>query len=248
MSVLLLDVGNTRLKWLSMGAHAARRGALLHRDRPWEELLDTLLEQLEAPTAVALANVGGEDVERVLAQWVGSHWPAALWHVARVQDRACGITNAYREPTRLGVDRWLAMIAARAVVGLPACVVDCGSAVTVDAVDAEGRHLGGVIFPGLRLLKEALHAGTGLPPVSDSGGEAFPPRDTAAAIEQGCLRGLAGSIDRLIAQLGDELGEEPRRVITGGDAPRILPLLESPLTLHEDLVLEGLEIQMRECA
>jgi type III pantothenate kinase len=248
MSVLLLDVGNTRLKWLRLGEHGARRGAILHRDRPWDALLDELLEELEVPAAVGLANVAGQAVEQALAQWVGSRWPDALWYVARVQAQACGIVNAYREPARLGIDRWLAMIGARAVTGLPACVIDCGSAVTIDAVDREGRHRGGVIFPGLRLLSKSLHEGTGLRPQRDSASDEFPPRDTAAAIDQGCLRGLAGSIDRLVAELSGEIGEDTRRVITGGDAARMLPLLGSGFTLQEDVVLEGLEIQMRECA
>jgi type III pantothenate kinase len=248
MSVLLLDVGNTRLKWLRLGEHGSRRGAILHRDRPWEAVLDELLEEHEAPAAVALANVAGQTVEQTLAQWVGSHWPDALWYVARVQAQACGIVNAYREPAGLGIDRWLAMIGARAVVGLPACVIDCGSAVTIDAVDGAGRHRGGVIFPGLRLLNESLREGTGLRPQRDSDSEEFPPRDTVAAIDQGCLRGLAGAIEHLVVELSGELGDETRRVVTGGDAARLLPLLGSRFTLQEDLVLEGLELQMRECA
>lgn len=248
MSVLLLDVGNTRLKWLRLGEHGSRRGAVVHRDREWSSLLDDLLGEQAAPAAVALANVAGEAIEQAMEHWVASHWPQALWYVARVQAQACGIANAYHEPARLGVDRWLAMIGARAVVGLPACVVDCGSAVTIDAVDVEGEHRGGMIYPGLRLLSESLHSGTAMRLPSGLNDDEFPPRHTAAAIEQGRLRGLAGAIERLVGELSTDLAGEPRRVITGGDASRLLPFLRKTFTLEEDLVLEGLEIQMRECA
>jgi type III pantothenate kinase len=248
MSVLLVDVGNTRLKWLLMEEHGRRRGAIEHRGDGWETLLDGLRRELQAPAAVAIASVVGEGVEQALGQWVAAHWPEALWHVARVQREACGVVNGYRDPARLGVDRWLAMIGARAVVGLPVCVVDCGSAVTVDVIDREGRHRGGAIFPGLRLLRSGLHTGTRLPPQRGDAGEEFPPRDTVAAINQGILRGLAGAIDRLVDELGAGVDAEMKRVITGGDAARLAPLLGSDFIREDDLVLEGLELQMRECA
>jgi type III pantothenate kinase len=247
MSVLLIDVGNTRLKWLLMEEHGRRRGAVEHRGDAWDGMLDDLRDQMDPPAAVALASVVGDSVEQALGQWVAAHWPHALWYVARVQREACGIVNAYRDPGQLGVDRWLAMIGARAVVGLPVCVVDCGSAVTVDVVDAEGRHRGGVIFPGLRLLRSSLRTGTRLSSAG-SPGEEFPPRDTATAIAEGTLRGLAGSIERLADELAAAAGPGMKRVLTGGDAARLLPMLGAGFSCEDDLVLEGLELQMRECA
>ena len=151
-----------------------------------------------------------------------------------------GVTNTYRDPAALGADRFVALIGARARVRRPALVVDAGTAMTVDALAADGRFLGGMIVPGYRLMIEALARGTVELPRADGRYAEFA-RQTDDAIVSGALNALAGAVERALRALREQAGEEPSLLLTGGDLSRLAPLLavRSPM-LAPQLVLEGL--------
>jgi type III pantothenate kinase len=156
---------------------------------------------------------------------------------------AAGVINGYRDPARLGVDRWLALVGAFNRHGAPACVIDCGTAITIDAVARDGRHLGGVIAPGVQLMRHALVGATaGISDEPDETTTNVFAHDTRAAVAGGALNAAVGLIERVSEQMAAELGATVQRLITGGDAERLLSYLGQRYKLVPNLVLEGLAI------
>lgn len=245
LPALAFDVGNTFIKWgVVEDGELSATGALSHvalREAGFE----SLLRDLPRDVGHALAsNVAGPDFGNRLARAVGIHIGGDL-HFARSETKGFGIKNGYVQPRLLGVDRWVAMVGAWAEFESALCVVDAGTALTIDALDAKGRHLGGQIVPGIDLLGESLATETSDigPAVRDF---AIPrkPRDwfaraTEDAVACGSLSALGGAIDRSMARL-EALGLEPELVLTGGDASRILEALGGRPKLRPNLVLAGL--------
>jgi len=239
---LLIDIGNSRVKWASLHdgvlgpVHAAAYG-----NRPFDELWDDLFRTRPGPNRVVVANVAGDAIEAELASWSRRVWDRAI---ESLQTTGCAgtVRNGYVDPDRLGVDRWLAMIGARAGMSGALCVVDCGTALTVDAVDTEGLHLGGWIAPGIGvmqgLLLETTH-GVHMDTVVESGTGIFG-RDTTACVRAGTCQAAAGLVFQALSLQQTMTGEVPRCVVTGGDASVLLPLLP-PNTVHiPELVLRGI--------
>jgi type III pantothenate kinase len=208
------------------------------REREPAAVLAETWDRLHAPDRVLVACVAGERWRAALAQFVRARWAVEV-EFAQALPEQLGVRSGYRDPSSLGVDRWAALVAVRALTAGSACVIDCGTAVTVDALAADGRHLGGVIFPGLSLLRESLARGTdaiGAAPGDDGSVLA---RTTADAVAAGTLYGLAGAIGRLIAEQEAATGVMTV-FVTGGDAERLRPLLKRDTRLVPDLVLQGL--------
>lgn len=242
--ILLVDIGNTRLKWaLTADADWLQRGVVAHRDCPPETLLSESWRDLPAPQRVVAANVAGKKIAARLRAWVKSAWNVEVEFVV-ARRKACGVTSAYVEPQRLGADRWAALIGARQLSAGATCVIDCGSAVTIDALDAKGHHLGGLIVPGLRMMRDALSQNTdGVTQGAQDAGTgkvALLARDTAGAVHGGTLYNLIAMIDRVSADLAADLRVPLQRVICGGDAAQLLPLLSGEFQHEPDLVLHGL--------
>jgi len=147
----------------------------------------------------------------------------------------CGVTNGYGRPDQLGPDRWAALIGAWSILRGPCLVVTAGTATTVDVLRGDGRFVGGVILPGLDLMKRSLARNTAELPLA-RGRFSAEPRNTADAIETGCLLAQAGAIERAFATM--EHGAAC--VLAGGAAPRIARHLSIPVRLVDNLVLEGL--------
>ncbi len=236
---LLVDIGNSRVKW------ALCEEGELHPGAPFaseSEGLGGRLTQswgaLTPPADVYAANVAGPGVEDSLQAWVERRWGLPV-RFARTEAEGGGVINGYRHPERLGVDRWLALVGLRRHYPLPACVVDCGTAITLDYLDAEGRHQGGLIAPGLRSMRSVLASTTHQLGRIDDVTTANPrlARDTHEGIQSGCLRACAGLIETVVKDLRQREGDELPLVMTGGDAAIIGRILECP---HELLVLRGL--------
>lgn len=234
---LYLDLGNTRLKWAAGDAVAwAHRGACPVADLP--AALDAQWGGLPRPQAVWMA--GAEPAGDAVIDWVASHWKLGVQRVAASRE-AAGVANGYLRPSELGADRWAALVAARALTDREYFVVDCGTAITVDAVDADSRFVGGAILPGLRMSRTALVRGTaGIETVGEEM-EADGPMgcSTAAAVAGGTLWGLAGAVDRLLEAAG-RVPEGAPVFITGGDALHFQALLRHHVTVVPDLVLQGI--------
>ena len=238
---LLVDLGNSRLKWAQAGPQHWETGAETIPTEGFSALLDRLWGQAAAPERVVVSSVHGPQRERLLHDWLVRHWTIAPQFI-RAQAQQLGVTNRYRDPAALGADRWAALIAARHASPSAQCVVDCGTAVTVDALSADGEFLGGAILTGLHAMRAGLLADTqGIRSV-DGTEDTCLARGTGDGVAAGSLFGLAGAIERVVAEQRRTLGANARALLTGGDAPRLLPLLSGPITHAPNLVLQGLKL------
>lgn len=246
ISQLLLDAGNTRLKWALVRNERLRaRGAIEYTPRTrFESGLRRLLRQAHGCEQVLVSSVAGPGVERELRRALrGAGLPAPRF--VRVGRRAGGVVNAYAEPWRLGVDRWVALIGARArYPGRALCLASVGTALTLDLLDASGRHRGGAIAPGPDLMVRALldrTAGIRRRARGGSGaGRALYTRGTRAAIEAGARHACAALIERAVAEGARRLGRRPDLLLAGGGAAALAPLLRGPRRRDDGLVMRGL--------
>jgi type III pantothenate kinase len=245
--ILLVDIGNSRIKWASLikgklehAGSAARAGEdnfAAEHDQHWRKI--------KKPRAVVVSNVAGAACAEALAAWTAERWQVQPRFVV-AERKAFGVTNAYSKPERLGVDRWAALIAARRRFKGPVCVIDAGTAVTLDVLTEQGSHQGGLIIPGLEMMRHALLERTrDIQPATEapaSGDISLLARDTRDGVNGGTLYALVAVIDRVVADVRTELGKDLTRVITGGDAETLLPLLAGTYHHHPELVLEGLAV------
>lgn len=233
MTLLCLDCGNTRLKWgLNQNGRWLERGAL-----PLTEinlLPETLFSLPRAGRAIA-CNVAGALAGEAIAAVAGALAVPLSWVSSRAEQ--CGVKNSYDVPSRLGADRWAALIGARRVHQGACLVVNAGTATTIDALDAESVFRGGLILPGIDLMRAALAGNTAQLPLAE-GTFSVLPRNTADAIVSGSLQATAGAIERMFAQLSGQAGAIC--LLSGGAAENLAPLLDIPLLRIDNLVLEGL--------
>lgn len=245
MTALLLDIGNTRLKWGVLDEGGIRRTGHIAQETIRSEGLAAVTARLprEVDTVMA-SNVAGASFATRLSGVLGMHCGCDV-HFARTGKSACGVTNGYRQPRRMGVDRWVAMIGAWGEFGGACLVIDAGTAVTIDALDAGGRHLGGQILPGLNLMATALATSTSdipAPKRSVSGqsrGLEIFAKSTAAAVAEGAMNAIVGATERA-ARILRQADLDPRLILTGGDASRILGALDEEPIHRPHLVLQGL--------
>lgn len=237
---LVLDIGNTALKWRLHHTNGVTQGEFLH-ERAWASVIRELgIRATEPVRQVWIASVAGRQADEQVAREVEANVgvaPTFYYSQPRVQ----GLVNAYAAPQRLGVDRWLAMLESWQCRGA-SIVVDCGSALTLDAVDASGHHLGGYIVPGLAMLHESLAASTAEVQVRENRETALAPgRSTAEGVHRGVLRMTVAFIQDGVVELRRGLADTCEVVLTGGDASHLLPVLDMEAELAPDLVLDGLE-------
>jgi type III pantothenate kinase len=256
--VLLLDVGNSRLKWALLqgtyrrGKRFAASGALELDALRGDGALQRLLRLLGPDLRLQVCNVAGTRVERqlrALARRAGLRAPQFV-HSARA---SAGVRNAYSQPWRLGVDRWVSLIGARFEHPEQAlCIVAAGTAVTIDLLDAEGRHRGGTIIPGPQLMVESLlehtagirrRVGRRIWAEDYARGRAgLFAHDTRAALLGGARHAAAALIAQAIRRARELLGTTPRLLLAGGAAAAIAPLLNMRHQRAEDLALRGLAV------
>ncbi len=237
---LLIDLGNSRLKWAEHAPGLWRTDVTpLDSEKNIDLLFNKAWEGIAKPRQVIVCNVSSPERLHALEQWVRSRWSVKPW-VVRSQTEQLGVKNLYRQPEQLGADRWAALIGARGLTVQAACVVDAGTAVTVDVLSAKGEFLGGAIFPGLRLLRDSLVRGT-VAIAADAGNVSDSPgRSTEDGVAAGTLIGLAGAVERLIGEYRQTLGGEMKIFLTGGDASVLSTQLRVPTIPVPDLVLKGL--------
>lgn len=250
--MLLVDIGNSRLKWAcAHGEHIDSSGAVMMADLAMLDVMAKLRDQWAAlyPTRVFVVSVAVSEADEALGALCKMLWGLAPVFLT-TPVAAAGIRTRY-DSTGLGVDRFAAMVGARALESDPLCVIDCGTAVTIDAVDGEGVHCGGVIFPGLAMLDASLGAGTAKLAKLAAGQASTTvdilARNTADGIAAGTLHGLVGAIEHVATMQCDRLGGQCTYFITGGDAERLARHLGSIRPRYEHmLVLQGAAIMARE--
>jgi len=237
---LLIDLGNSRLKWAQQAPDLWHIEAVpLDGKKDFVSLLNNAWGKITTPQKVLVCSVSTSERMQALEKWVQARWSVTP-QIVRAQAEQLGVRNRYRQPEQLGVDRWVALIGARGLTSSAACVVDCGTAVTVDALSAEGEFLGGAVFPGLRLLRDSLVQGTAGIPATEGDATDCLARSTADGVAAGTLFGLAGAVERLIDEYRRTLGATTRVFLTGGDAPALAVRLRAAHTPVPDLVLKGL--------
>jgi type III pantothenate kinase len=244
---LLVDVGNTRLKWASIAEDARLRpgGVFAHAGGSLVAELRREWGGLARVEAAWVASVVSATREEELAAFVRERFGLRAQFV-RSPAAALGVRNAYAQPERLGVDRFLALVAAHARDARLQVLVSAGTALTVDALDADGGHLGGLIVASPQAMRQAIVAGTARVDARSGQLQAFP-RSTADAVVTGSLYAAAGAIERFRASLVRAGEDRPPLLLGGGGADELEPLL-APVERVHDLVLHGLALWAREAA
>jgi type III pantothenate kinase len=237
--LLVADVGNTRVKWGRCGVDSVQAAASLPPDDPaaWQEQLAAW--GVPAPAAWVVSGVHPQRRDR-LAAWLGQRGDT----VRLVTAAQLPLRVALEQPDRVGIDRLLDAVAvnARRPPGTPAVIVDAGSAVTVDYLDADGVFRGGAILPGLRLMAQSLHDYTALLPlVAVDGAGELPGTSTTAALQAGIFCAAAGGIREAIRRMVPA-GMSAFVVVGGGDGPLLAPHLGLPVEAWPLLTLEGLRL------
>jgi type III pantothenate kinase len=245
MTTLLMDVGNSRIKWGVLENGQIHRTGHIAQDRIRDLGLPAITTRIPHDVDEAfVSNVAGTTFATRLSGVVGMHCNCEV-RFARAERSGWGVTNGYKQPRRLGVDRWVAMVGAWAEFRSACLVVDAGTAITIDALDLDGRHLGGQIIAGVAMMTDALAESTSdiprVKPAPANGGAGLDmfAGSTAAAVRNGASNVVAGAIDRALHALAS-VADEPAVVLTGGDASRILDALCVTPMHRPNLVLQGL--------
>jgi type III pantothenate kinase len=247
-SVLLIDMGNTRIKWVWVvdgrideesygrgGLDAFRRFTQSHAEAP--------------PGRVLLSSVAAESRTTAVMDACNSHWAVTVSRLVSRRQQA-GIRNAYEQTETLGVDRWLAIVGAARTYGTPVVIWDLGTATTLDSVDTAGQHLGGYIFPGPAIMLEALRSGTALTVPGDLSGALEdspvgqehgigPGQTTADCIIQGVRATQVGALNQFLRYISPQAGN-PTLVVTGGAAQELLSGLKFKHIYDPWLVFKGM--------
>lgn len=246
MAVLVIDAGNTRIKWARAdGVHLEAARAAQHSGWSGADYAQRLLRPAQSVEAILVSSVAGPAVRRALRA-VARRAKVGI-RFLEVPARGAGITVGYREPWRLGVDRFAALVGAHQLfAGIPVCVAGVGTAMTFDLLGRDGRHFGGVIIPSPALMVDTLLERTyGIRRRAQGGSvKAAGPfgRSTRDAISQGARYAAAAAIDRLADEGTALAGRKPLVVLTGGGAQGVRPLLRSHCVRVPDLVLRGLAV------
>lgn len=242
---LLIDSGNSFVKWA-----LASEDGLVTKGRCATMSVTCLYDawqDYEVPERVVVANVAGKRVEDEISKVASSLWQLDAEFIVASKN-CCGLINSYHKPAQLGVDRWMAIVAAFQMTGGPVIVVDCGTAVTIDLTDENGLYVGGVILPGVNTAFQSLKTGTdavekfNVPSDPVSSAE----KSTEKGVYAGILLGLAGGIERIAREQALLVARVPVICMTGGDAEKLIPYLAVPVDLQADMVLQGLRIYTSE--
>jgi type III pantothenate kinase len=238
--VLAIDAGNTRIKWGVHDGHAwSTSGAIDTGDA--QGLYESLRDALPVDMAIA-SNVAGPEVQAAIESAAKqARVPVTFIHG---EARRLGVTNGYRDAAQLGADRWVALVAAHHARPGHKLVVNAGTALTIDALAADGRFLGGLIVPGPALMRRSLDRATAA--LREARGEVRDfPDNTPDAITTGAVLAGTGAVDRLAAAMSARGCPPGLIILSGGAAREVAPALALPHELHDNLVLDGLQLIAR---
>lgn len=242
---LLLDIGNTAVTWaVASDAGIGPVGWFDHGhgEQAIDDLVGSAWSALDSIATVIAVNVAGDRIATMIDDYVAGRWQRTPRYI-QVSTHAFGVTNGYRHSADLGVDRWVAMIAAYNRQKTAVCVVDCGTAITLDVVDATGQHRGGLILPGLAMLYDALQANTkdiGALDIVMPGG--LLGDGTQACVAGGAAYLAAAAVDRLVADIQTDMPGPVSVIMTGGNATKLADIMNTEVELAPGLILEGLTL------
>lgn len=240
--MLLVDVGNSRIKWAIKKTTGLTSGQSFPINLGnMAKSMTAAWEGLKNPGRVIVSNVAGAKIANGLQDWFIKHWHIEP-EFAESQIEGFGILNAYVDGIKLGVDRWAGLVAMRHYYDLPACMVDCGTAITLDLVDQKGVHQGGMIMPGVSLMRKSLldetHAIGGFGKET----EYFLADNTADAVGNGTFYAAVGFAELALRRLKEEYKSLPTVVFTGGYGQLVAARVSIPSVYDPVLILKGLSI------
>lgn len=243
--ILLIDIGNSRIKWATLEGGWILSTSRCKYSVP-EIAVDCFDEITASPDAIYMISVGSDVVEVNVAEICRQRWN--ITPIRLITDSNCaGVSNGYENPQTLGVDRWAGIVAAYQIIGGAVVVIDCGTACSADVVDRHGQHLGGAIIPGLQLMQQSLRLGTArIDFTSDERTISGLGTSTTGCIKRGVTAALTGFISEIERVAFTQVGEGATVVITGGDAPELLPLLQGQIHYEKELVFHGMAAIVRE--
>ena len=235
--ILDIDLGNTRIKWRET---TAQYGKSTSRSMPLSHVTAEMeLDLTTRPRRVRVASVRGPEAEAELVSWC-ERLCGVTPEFARSTRVAAGVRNGYEQPERLGVDRWLAILAAYNMARAGVVVIDVGTAITADGVNGSGQHIGGYICPGMRLMERSLQANTNLVRFTETHPRKMNPGiNTGSAVSAGVLAATVGFAQQSWSKLS-ALSGATIAMLTGGDAEVVAPHLLFPVQLASEIVLDGL--------
>lgn len=236
---ILIDIGNTRLKWgCEHGQTLQTLPAVAYKETAWQAQLQAQWQSLDKPEKLAISSVAAPEIVTCVIELARQVWSDLPIHIAQTTAKKLGVTNGYQQPEKLGIDRWLCLLAIWQQYQQAAWIVDCGSAITLDFIDVQGIHAGGIIAPGLALMKKSLTRNTAKLNFSSQTYPAQLATFTEAGIFTGTLYAAVGLIEQTLKQQ-----PAPAMVLlTGGDALLIAAHLSCPVIIDPDLVLKGLSL------
>ena len=249
--MLTIDIGNTRLKWaVWVNGQMTHSEECVHGGQFENQLFERCMPEVAAIKKISVANVAGKEAELALTNWLLEKGKANLFFL-KTEKQCCGVTNAYLNPAQHGVDRWAALIAAKSLTDAGVCVIDIGTAVTIDFMDDKGIHQGGKIMPGLNMMQKALLVDTAdiifdemnIDLIDFKRAAEELATSTEEAVKNGAVALLRAGLEDVCLQADKRYGGNLSIFLTGGLAEKMLPLLSMPNLIHEPhLVLKGLRI------
>jgi type III pantothenate kinase len=233
--ILAIDAGNSRVKWGWHDGHgwSSLATVSLIEFAAANHDINPFAATHENPERIVISNVAGDGAHQLLVNWTSIFEAEPFW--LKGEAERCGVTSRYERPGQLGADRWAALVAARALHAGPCLVVQAGTATTADLLSAAGEFLGGLILPGIDLMRFVLHEHTGRLPLQE-GRFVRTPRNTIDAIESGCRHAQAGAVERMYRVAG----AGAQCLVSGGAGNALIEQLDIPCRYVENLVLEGL--------
>lgn len=243
--MLLLDVGNSRIKWrLDVNGEFCESGAELHDKNKLEQQLLIWFGDMPVQERVVICAVVTNQLQKQIADWFRQQWLCTVDFVESARYLA-GVRNGYTDSEALGVDRWLAIVAAFNAYEMAVCVIDCGTAVTLDVVDAAGQHQGGMIMPGLSMMQKALVQGAAA--IEEKQGQYQQlAKNTADGVISGCLGLMVAGLAGIYRQILQEYGGNLKCIVTGGDGELVAEKMGCDCEYIGDLVLQGVMIAAQE--
>lgn len=245
--ILLVDIGNSRLKWsFEKNGEMGSMHAIDYQSAQFHNILQQIWSTLAIPQGLAIASVTAEKISSQIINIAKQLWPDIEIFIAKSSASDLGVSNAYQQADKLGVDRWLGMIALQHYFIGYKCIIDCGTAITLDCLDNNGQHLGGLISPGLQLMKSSLYQGTENLSMSNQLYPVGLANSTEAAIDTGVLYSAVGFIEKAI----NSFDTFEAVVLTGGDAQLLMQYLQFKsnminITIQPNFVLKGLALLYR---
>lgn len=240
--ILLLDIGNTRLKWAwQLGNTFIPGGELAQGDRLEPEKLNQIHHK-QSPVKIVAVCVAEDKIKETVHSHLQRQFGMAVEFI-NTPGEGYGIRNGYVHPAQLGSDRWVAMVAAHRMWPGYLCVIDAGSALTLDILQPDGQHQGGYILPGLKMMQACLLEKTAIPMSAKAvimAATTEPGNDTGSCLVNGALQAACGMIERTVIQLEQETKEPVKCILTGGDSSYLAATLTVPHVIEPSLVLKGL--------